>query len=94
MAEKPLGNTQDVGTPTTMKMLLQILKEKFKILNEPNLKSIVGNLPNSMQVLESRVSEILHNSIKIEAKQKELELWEQENIYKEAPNEGQKIIST
>lgn len=29
-----------------------------------------------------------------EAKQKELELWEQENIYKEAPSEGQKIIST
>ena len=49
-----------------------------------------------MQALEINVSEVLHNSIKTETEeaiQRELTAWEQENVYKEVPNEGQKLIS-
>ena len=50
-----------------------------------------------MQALEINVSKIIHNSMKTkteEAKQKELELWDQENVCKEVSNEGQKTIWT
>ena len=49
-----------------------------------------------MQALEINITEVLHNSIKTKsekAKQKELASWIQENVYKEVPNEVQKIIS-
>lgn len=50
-----------------------------------------------MQALEINGFEILHNSIKTEteeAKQKQLESSEQENVQKEVPNEGRKTVST
>ena len=55
--------------------------QEFKILDEPNLGSVVDNLSDSMQALEINASEVLHNSIKTEteeAKQKELASWIQE----------------
>ena len=45
--------------------------QEFKILDEPNLESVVDNLSDSMQALEINVSEVLYNSIKtVEAKTK------------------------
>ena len=40
--------------------------QEFKILDELNLDSVVDNLSDSMQALESNVSEVSHNSIKTE----------------------------
>ena len=60
--------------------------QDFKILDEPNLNSVVDNLSDNMQALEINVSEVLHNSIKTEteeAKQKELASWIKEDVYKE-----------
>ena len=70
--------------------------QEFKILDEPNLDSVVDNLSDSMEALQINVSEVLQNSTKTEteeAKQKELAAWIQD-VYKEIPNESQKNIST
>ena len=71
--------------------------QEFEIVDAPNLESVVDNLSESLQALETNVSEILNSSIKTEteeAKQRELTSWRQEEVYKEVPNEGQKTIST
>ena len=71
--------------------------QEFEIVDTPNLESVVDNLSESLQALETNVSEILNSSIKTEteeAKQRELTSWRQEEVYKEVPNEGQKTIST
>ena len=68
--------------------------QEFKILDEPNLESVVDNLSHIMQALEIRGITQFHQNRNWGSKTKRTCLMDTRNAYKKVPCEGQKTTST